>query len=53
MKVRVIVQFIDKITHEVHEVGEVIDLADNARIKDLVDRELVKEIEAPKPKKKK
>lgn len=53
MKVRVITEFIDKITREAHRVGEVLDLADKARVADLVDRHLVVEIETPKPKKKK
>lgn len=48
MKVRVIEVFEDKITHKMHEVGEVFDLADKVRVEDLVERKLAEVVEEPK-----
>lgn len=48
MRVKVVEQFIDKITREVHGVGEVLDLTDKVRTEDLINRKLVQVIEEPK-----
>lgn len=56
MKIRVIEVFEDKITHEMHGVGEVFDLADKMRVEDLVERklaEIVEETKKPRATKKK
>lgn len=42
MKATVIEIFQDKITNELHHVGDVINIEDNARLDDLVKRNLVK-----------
>lgn len=54
MKVKVLNVFRDKFTHRLYNLGEVIEIEDEARAKDLEDRELVECIEAVKtPKEKK
>lgn len=48
MKVKVIAIFRDKFTHRLYNLGEVIEIEDEARAKDLERRELVECIEAVK-----
>lgn len=49
MKVKVISVFQDKFTRKRYEVGDVIDIEDEARVEDLSNRELAKPIEEKKP----
>lgn len=48
MKVKVIHIFRDKFTGQVYNAGEVLELEDSARVKDLADRRLVEVIEEKK-----
>lgn len=48
MKVKVISVFQDKFTRKRYEVGDVIDIEDEARVEDLSNRELAKPIEEKK-----
>lgn len=48
MKVKVIHVFRDKFTGQVYNAGEVLELEDSARVKDLADRRLVEVIEEKK-----
>lgn len=48
MKVKVIHVFRDKFTGQVYNTGEVLELEDSARVKDLADRRLVEVIEEKK-----
>lgn len=52
MKVKVIEQFLDKFTREPYMVGTVLDFEDSGRVKDLVDRKLVKVLDEPEKAKK-
>lgn len=49
MKVKVINVFQDKFTRKRYEVGEILEIEDEARVEDLSNRELVKPIEEKKP----
>lgn len=42
MKATVIEVFIDKYTQQVYKVGDIVDIADKDRLKDLTDRKLVR-----------
>lgn len=42
MKATVIEVFIDKYTQQVYAVGDIVDIADKDRLKDLTDRKLVR-----------
>lgn len=48
MKVKVICVFRDKYTHRLYNPGEVIEVEDEARVADLVSRELVEPVEGVK-----
>lgn len=52
MKVKVIEVFLDKFTNEPYMVGNILDFEDADRVRDLVARNLVKELEPAKAEKK-
>lgn len=54
MKVKVVDVFRDKFTHQLYDLGEVIEVEDEARVRDLVDRKLaecIEEVKVPEEKK--
>ncbi|MCD7923626.1 MAG: hypothetical protein LUI85_02575 [Bacteroides sp.] len=51
MKVKVTTVFRDKFTHQLYNPGEVIEIEDEARIEDLVNRKLAERVEVPEGKK--
>ena len=51
MKVKVVSIFRDKYTHKLYNPGEVIEIVDESRVKDLASRNLAECIETPEEKK--